>query len=280
MGTNASYFVSDTQQGGAGQYGSLCGCVCEDDTCQNCVNGLSKCGCNSDVTMNGNLQKVSVQSKTDWETQQFLYCTGQQPLSIGGIPIQRYGNGQIACDSIVTSFCLNTAETTANPSYAKACACIFEQQRINLMFSGLQFPVQCFASICNDDDPTVYKTTQQSVSCSAKLCEEIISVNGTAISLQGYQTLYCDGETYSVDSTTGGTSPVPTISANFSGPSIHLNATFYVALGLLAIMVLLLTIFGIRKFVLQRKQQQIQKKQITSAIEGLVTQTTNKLTTN
>jgi hypothetical protein len=218
---------------------------------------------------NGTLQNITIKytDSTDWETQQFKYCIGLDTLTIGGFPIERYGNGTPACDEIVPRFCFNTAWTTANPVTAKACACLLEQERINIQFTGLDLPVQCFSDICSNNDPNVYRTSQQQEGCSARICTQIISINGSAISSEGYQTILCDGQEYTVNTFNPSVTPVPTVSPNLNGGPVELGPVFYIALGLLVIMVVLLVAWGIRKAVLQKRSQAQQRSDITKALQ-------------
>jgi len=219
--------------------------------------------------MNGNLDKVSITfSGGDWTAQQFLYCTGQETLTIGGIQIQRYGQGTAACDSIVPQFCANTAYLIANPFAQKACACINEQARLELQFQGLDLPVQCFTDVCSEADPQVYKTANQLKGCSARLCVQILTINGSAIASEGFQTMTCDGQVYNTSSATTNATPVPVSTSTPGGPS--LGIVFYVALGLLVFMVILLVVWGIRRFVIQKRKQNRQNELIVKSFENVL----------
>lgn len=219
------------------------------------------------AAINGSLAKISIQStEGDWSVQQFLYCTGQAKLSIGGIAIQRYSNSSAACDEIVPQFCLNTAFLIANPFAEKACACINEQARLNLQFQGLDLPVQCFSDVCSDADPQVYKTGNQAKGCSARLCVQILTINGSAIAAEGFQTLTCAGVVYNTSTGTTNTTPVPVSTATPGGPS--LGVVFYVALGLLVFMIILLVVFFLRRFVVQKRKQNRQNQLIVKSFEN------------
>lgn len=257
------------------QYGdvNINGCGCNQDSepvDPKCALGQA-CQCPTTMQGNGSVDQVKIEL-TDggsWELQQFQYCIGLKSFTLGGLPIQRYGNSTVACDPIVTSLCQNTAFVASNPQYAKACSCVLEQQRFNIQFAGLNLPVQCFSTACADNDPNVYRTIDQSAQCSARLCSQIITINGSAIAAEGYQTMLCDGQTYVVNTSTNvSPGPVPTIPLT-SPSNIQLGPTFYIALGLLGIMILLLAAWGIRKWVISKRQQQQRRKDILHSLERL-----------
>lgn len=249
------------------------GCACHNnpDNPNYCAIG-DTCQCPTQMQGNGSLDRVQIELVNgSWEIQQFLYCVGLERFTLGGFPIQRYGSGNgdgtVACDPIVTTLCQNTAFVASNPQYAKACSCVLEQQRFNIQFAGLDLPVQCFSSICANNDPAVYRTTQQSQGCSARLCSQIITINGSAIAAEGYQTLLCDGTPYVINTTTNvSPGPVPIVTATVPS-NLNLGPTFYIALGLLGVMVLLLVAWGIRKGVLTHRQQQQQRHEVLQALE-------------
>ena len=246
------------------QLGSLApqGCVCPIiDNCNPCI-------CQEDWRIYGNVDKVSITftGGNDWTSQQVEYCTGRQ-LSLGGIPVNRYGNGTLACDPIMEQLCQNTAALTANPAYQKACTCILEQKRLDVQFDGLNLPVQCFTDVCAEDDPGVYKTTNQSQGCSARLCEQIVNINGSAIASEGFQSITCDGEKINISGPTTSVSTVPIVSPDFGQSGINLGPTFFVALGLLILMVVLLVAWGIRQYVLNRRAKQIRKAQLVNVLD-------------
>lgn len=236
----------------------------------NCYDENGRCSCQDNLRLSGSLETVElVPQAGSWEFQQFVYCVGLQQFSIVGIPIQRYGNSTVACDPIVTSLCQNTAFLATNSQYNKACSCVLEQQRFNIQFAGLNLPVQCFGSACSNDDPHVYRTVNQSQGCSARLCSQIITIDGSAISAEGFQTMLCDGEEYVINNT--GTSPgiVPIVTAT-QPSTVSLGPTFFIALGLLALMVVLLIAWGIRKWVTTKREKDKQRKLILQSVENII----------
>ena len=252
--------------------GSVCNCESVHDGqpphCKSCNGDNQPCHCDPIYQSHGNVGNLEINEvASDWTTQQFLYCTGIEKLNFGGINIQRYGNGSKSCDPIVESFCTSSSNLL-NPSYKKACSCVIEQKRIEAQFSGLELPVNCFSSVCSDDDPTVYKTSQQSIGCSAKICKQILDINGQSISEQGYQSVLCDGVTYNTESFKVSGSPVPLVTkTGLSSGGIHLGIAFYISIGVLVIMVVLTVTWGIRKFVLQRRSQKAGQKKLETLLE-------------
>jgi hypothetical protein len=117
----------------------------------------------------------------------------------------------------------------------------------------------------------VYRTVEQSTGCSARLCTQIISINGSDIASQGFQTILCDGQEYSTQTVNPSQTPVPTITPGTSG-GVQLDAVFYISLGLLVIMIVLLVVYGIRKAVLQRRTQTRDRDLITQALQTAINQ--------
>lgn len=223
--------------------------------------------CYTGASIGATLKYITVTEKVPWSKKQLEYCTGTT-FALAGIPVQRYGNGTPACDPLVEELCQNTAEIAANPSYQKLCTCILEEKRLKAQFAGLDLPVQCFSQVCNDLDPGVYKTVEMTKGCSARLCLQIVDINGSAIAAEGFQKMLCDGESYTISSSTSpSVSPVPSISVNPDQGSISLGIPFFVALGLILVMIVLLSAWGIRKAILRRSQKKLLKQQITQTLE-------------
>lgn len=228
---------------------------------------LPRATCYQGAAVGANLKYITVTEKVPWTNKVLEYCTGSR-LAIAGVPVERYGNGTPACDPIVEELCQNSAELAANPAYQKLCTCILQEKRLQEQFAGLNLPVQCFAEVCNDDDPGVYKTVEMTKGCSARLCLQIVEINGSAIASQGYQKLLCNGETYSVSAVSATPSVVPTISVNPGGSGISLGLPFFIALGLIVVMIVLLVAWGIRKAILNRERRKLAQQQITSSLES------------
>jgi len=227
------------------------------------------CTCHQGASLGASLKYVTVNQTIPWAQQQAEFCTGTT-LSIGNIVIDRYTNGSLACDPLVEQICQNTAEISNNPSYQTLCACILEQKRLNAQFAGLDLPIQCFSDVCNESNPAVYKTSQQAQGCSARLCIQIVNINGSAIASEGYQTLLCDGQVYNVAPVNPSVSGVPNVTPGLGDGGIHLGIVFYIALGLLVMMFVLLIAWGIRKFVMQKRAHATNRKLITQALESAV----------
>lgn len=245
------------QAGGQG----FCDCQLVDDACD--TNG--RCFCENPVSGNAQNVKIEFDSTTTWFEQQIDYCLGRAKLSVGGIDVQRYGNGTPACDQLVTQFCSNTANLN-NPANVKSCSCILEQKRIEAQFAGLDLPVQCFSDVCNNDDPQVYRTQAQQQGCSARLCVQTLNIAGSAIASEGFQTLTCDGTTYNI-STLPSATPVPIVTPNLSSGSLELGPLFYISLGILVLMVILIVTYFIRRVIVSRKRKKLARQQLTYTLE-------------
>ncbi len=233
-----------------------------------------QCFCGTDLAVNGSVEKISFEFiNSTWELQQFRYCTGEDTLTLGDIKIKRYGLGTPACDIIVPEMCANTAFAITYLLNPKACACINEQIRIRIQFAGVNMPVQCFSSICSTTEPGIYRTAEQLQGCSARMCRQIIFLHGSQIAAEGWQNLLCNGQVYSLDN------PIPSFPTEAddgsskspsSSDAVVLGPEFYIALGLLMLMIMLLIIFFIRGYVTSRRAKRAENAEILSSLERVV----------
>ncbi len=233
-----------------------------------------QCFCGTDLAVNGSVEKISFKFiNGTWELQQFRYCTGKDTLTLGDIKIKRYGLGTPACDIIVPEMCANTAFAITYLLDPKACACINEQIRIRIQFAGVNMPVQCFSSICSTTEPGIYRTAEQLQGCSARMCRQIIFLHGSQIAAEGWQNLLCNGQVYSLDN------PIPSFPTEAddgsskspsSSDAVVLGPEFYIALGLLMLMIMLLIIFFIRGYVTSRRAKRAENAEILSSLERVV----------
>jgi hypothetical protein len=232
-----------------------------------------KCHCQNGRALNGSVEnaRIDFTGGSSWQTLQFRYCSAKDTFSLGGIRIQRYGNGTPACDEIVPGLCANTAFLSANPWAVSACGCMTEQNRLVAMFAGVDVPVACFSNLCADGVAGVYQSSGQSQGCSARLCSQFISVNGSSISAQGIQTMTCNGSLYSVSSaSTVDIGETPTVGVSVlatDSSTIGFDSSFYIALGLLVLMMLLLGLYGVRRLVEHRRESARQRGDETELLQ-------------
>ncbi len=265
------FFLWDDAHGMYHNFPWLCNTSYDVTPWQTCNHiAASNCYGDTNFAVNGTVQNVAFSyDNGTWSATQFNFCIGK-PMVLANITIQRYGQSTPACDVIVPQFCQNSAFLLTNPLAAKACTCINEQKRIDLQFAGLDMPVQCFSDVCSNNDPSVYRTVSQSQGCSAKICSQIISINGTAISSQGQQTLTCNSVVYDLSSPDVSITPIPIVTVpDIPGP--NLDVTFYLALGLMVCMVILLVVWGIRQAVISRRNKKLETTEITTALEQVLT---------
>lgn len=227
--------------------------------------------CNG-IKSEGTIEYVRISTATAWTTQQIKLCTGEEVLSVEGIPIQRYGEGTAACDTLMAEVCSNTA-LMSDPDIALACTCISEQKQLNSYFSGLDLPVNCFTSVCSTDNPGVYRTSDQVDGCSAKLCQQIISVKGNYIMESGFSDLVCNGVQYNVSDTLSKSvselevnKDIPNNVSDIGVSGITLSTGFYVSLGLLGLCLILVIVWVLRSKRASDVIKKIQNKQKASAI--------------
>jgi hypothetical protein len=198
----------------------------------------------------------------DWEMLQTSYCLPGTPLKIAGIVIKRYTGGTPICDTIMRKSCASTAQLTLDPELLTACQCILEEKRLQSQFAGVNLPVQCFTTVCDIANPDVYRTAEQVEGCSARLCTQTLTVHGENILSQGFQEIICNGQVYNL------TDLPPAVSVGFiekdpaSTAGINLGPVFYIALGLLLMMLILVFVWGVQS---RRRSRRLTSEKTTEA---------------
>ena len=159
--------------------------------------------------------------------------------------------------------CANTATLTLNSDTLASCQCILEEKRLRAQFAGIDLPIQCFTTVCNIENTDVYKTAEQVSGCSARICSQTLSVHGNDIMAQGFQQIICNGEVFTLN-TFGAASPVPLVSQadQEAPPGPELGPVFYVAVALLVVMLVLMVVWGIRRFRAVRRIHKQQRQDI------------------
>lgn len=225
--------------------------------------------CSGPTRTGASVGSYTVTRESTFATEQIAACLGTT-ISIGGFEVQRYANGTPACDVIMADLCSNTAAIAANPAYQTACTCILEQKRLELQYAGLDMPVECFSEVCNVNTPGVYRTSKQKLGCNARICLQIVNVNGSDIVDDGYQSLTCNGQKYDLQAVSASGSVV-LVTPTIANGKVHLGIAFFVALGVLGITLLLLLIWGVRKGVLQKRKKDQQRRLVTRALTTALT---------
>jgi hypothetical protein len=201
-----------------------------------------------------------------WFKQQAKYCV--DGLKISGQQIKLYGSTPF-CDNIMELACADTI-VTSDPFFKKACRCINESKRIQTQFAGVDLPIQCFLDVCNDHSQGVYvKSSQTNTPCSAKLCRQIIDINGTGITASGTQELMCNGEIYNVQNAPKNVQPVPIVTPtdNKSKTVFQLGPVFYISLAFFLFMLILVIAWIIRRIVTHRKSTFIQNSKLEQQLQ-------------
>jgi hypothetical protein len=222
--------------------------------------GTFKQACDCDAPLSGSVESFQVKMDT-WETLQFEWCTGKDRVTFAGVTLERYQPGGAFCDDLVGRMCADSSFVNT-----PVCRCFREQTRIQAQFSGIDLPVQCFMDACGETGDGAYRTKEQQSGCSAKICQQIIKINGSSILSQGYQTLECNNQIYRVgdDPSNGGTDTTssffdPTDGLNAVPHGFHFGTEFFVALGVLFMVMFLIALWGLNHWVTKHRLNQ-QKK--------------------
>lgn len=227
------------------------------------------CACTDDTfTVQGSVQSIVIDFVDDnknvitWPQLQLLWCS--KGLSLAGVKVELYTSGTPYCDSIMRTGCLNTADLTLNPDLQIACQCIIEEKKLKEQFAGIDLPSQCFSAACNDSTPGVYKTREQLSGCSARLCQQVLTVNGTAMLAQGFQEVVCNATLYNVAALQpAGDVPLVSQVPTSSYGGFELGPPFYVAVGVFAVMLVLIIVYVIQTIRASRRSKQLKNEAAT-----------------
>jgi hypothetical protein len=194
-----------------------------------------------------------------WELLQVMSCISG--MNIAGIPIKRYQPGSSSCDVMVRQACSNLALLTSSDAMSVSCQCVVEEIRLKSQFAGVDLPSHCFTTVCDISNDAVYRTAEQLEGCTARLCTQTLAIHGTYIVSQGFQEILCNGEVYDLAELPTPLK-VPFVSRiPISGAtSLKMGPIFFVALGILGVMVLLVLVWGIRRWIQMRRSKKFRKQ--------------------
>lgn len=156
----------------------------------------------------------------------FDMCNSIITTNIGAQNLSSYGQGSLECDTLMTEFCkLNTGYTCRNNTRAgnnmllPECACLADEVVIQETFCQpgntsdacadagefQQFvPVTCFGKNCSVGGYRFSRMLSQK--CTVTLCQQVLNVIGTDISMNTQSILYCG--------TQPSVTPTPTVTPN------------------------------------------------------------------
>lgn len=242
-----------------------------------CQNSFSFCGCarpivgsvggfKIDLAMDVVRPTGETATIRNFKLMQFLWCTApsNKRFTFAGVPIQLYTEGGAFCDDLVPTMC---KLTDISSTYADTCRCILRTEQLKEQFKGMDLPIQCFLSMCDENVDGVYRTAQQQSGCSARICRQAIAVNGNSILSEGYQTLECDGHVYNVDDVNrenivddGGDFSGATDGLNKASAGFKFGPEFFVSLGVLVMVLFLLMLWGVNRWVQKRHTEATKKR--------------------
>jgi len=245
-------------------FGNTCPCP-HDDSCR-CEDGA--------ILVSGGVGYIEIAYNGKYGSSFILdqasACSGLTSSQFAGIKLTEYQSGTPLCDDIMNSVCLNSAFLEIT-EISKACSCITEKSAINAQFGAIDLPVQCFSESCNSNVPGVYKTSEESVSCDARLCQQTFILHGNAIVEQGQQNMICNGIEYNVKRALPVSASVPAFIPSISPPHLDetLGPTFFVVLGILLVLILLVVVWTIRRFAVHHKKEQEERKALVGSLTNI-----------
>lgn len=231
-----------------------------------CVNGQT---CDPITT---NIDRVEIKLKKPWLYTQVDSCIGVTPIQLAGVTIRRYEPSSNACDKIMINLCNQPNILTNNPVYKTACQCILKQKEVEKQLQDVDVAINCFSQVCNGTNPGVYRLASQRKPCNAKVCTQTIKLTGDAILNSGVQELKCGENIYNVEKVfnsrtskdqstsvqdiTGGISPENSQVLNgLKQKQRHqVDSTFYVSIGILVILIVLVVAYGVYRLRKRRSQ--------------------------
>ena len=250
--------------------------TCGPNFCGNChyaTFGLElPCICTDNSgSLRGSAQQIQIglvdnnNKSISWEDLQILWC--YKGVSLAGIPISLYQSGTPKCDQIMIQACSNTAQLTISPELDTQCQCIIEQKTFEAAFASIGIPSTCFSTICNISNDQVYKTKQQLINCSARLCEQTLSVHGNSIFVTGVQEIICNGQVYDVSSVVQTSAVVPLVSQVVAPyGAFTVGATFYIVLAVLLMLVIVCILWGVRAMRQRSRDKKIAQEEFEAAL--------------
>ncbi len=207
-----------------------------------------------------------------WAKQQAYYCING--LNVAGQNINTYDRTQPSpiCDVVMESYCSDNSNL-ANPEGKLACSCILEKRRIQNQFAGIDLPVQCFTGVCNTDNPKVYvPSINKTQGCNARLCQQVIKIHGSSISANGNQSLLCDGTINRIPSNQPVFTPVPIsfVTPTQQSSGFEAGPVFFISIGIFVIMLILVVVWVIRRFVINKKKREKKSEQVVNRVTNLI----------
>jgi hypothetical protein len=245
---------------------------CRQTGCEQQGYGLANCGCDPWNQVRGTVNEIKYIGAS-WEDELFTICTQSKLYEIMGTPIKRYEKGGPACDQFMSSYCSDTANLEKTGVYSQ-CSCILEQKRLDIQFGNLAINTQCLSTMCAGSSPNVYKTGQMIQGCSTKLCQQIINIHGSEILAKGIQSMTCNGHVTKVNDSTHPSASAdskPDASSPKISDKFELGAVFWVSLGVLGILLILIIVWGIRRFLTMRMIKKSQHMQVQSILMNKLT---------
>jgi len=119
-------------------------------------------------------------------------CVLKQPWYVGDIPL--YPSVQ-TCETFVTNLCDINASTKDDI----ACTCLREEEQLEEQFNkhGIHqtLNVVCFGRLCSEQGFVFQR--MKDITCNVNICQQIIELGGSNISLEGQHHITCGNQVYS-----------------------------------------------------------------------------------
>lgn len=220
-----------------------------------------------------NIDRVEIRFKKPWFYTQVDSCINKTPIQLAGVRIKRYEPGSPACDQIMLKLSEQSDVLANNEEYNTAVQCILKQKEVRKQLKDVDVAINCFTQVCNGVNPGVYRLASQRRPCSAKICTQTIKLAGDTVLNSGVQELKCGDQIYNVqkvydsrtskdenttiDDVRGGLSAEDSAILNNleAKQRTQIDPAFYVAMGVLGVLLFLLIAYGIYKFYMRRKRK-------------------------
>jgi hypothetical protein len=156
---------------------------------------IEACNCPQKWRVEGNVDQFAVSYKNHqwgWDYEKAMLCSQQWTVSIENQLVSAYHHGSPICDDHMINYCQQATMIETDARLKESCSCINQSQTLQQQFKDVELSLHCLINSCADARKTVYKTAKQLAQpCTQHICEQIILIIGSSISVQGDSNVNC-----------------------------------------------------------------------------------------
>jgi len=156
---------------------------------------IEACNCPQKWRVEGSVDQFAVAYKNHqwgWDYEKAMLCSQQWTVSVDNQLVSAYHHGSPICDDHMINYCQQATMIESDTRLKESCACINQSQTLQQQFKDVELSLHCLINSCADARKTVYKTAKQLAQpCTQQICEQIILLVGSSISVQGDSHVNC-----------------------------------------------------------------------------------------